>query len=238
MMDLMYKKSWRIILKWQCCLLGFLTLLSCGKGYVPDEDKQEEVAAGRYWAMLKPLNQKVGRYSGWANLSISDNQFWARVKVNGPMTKVMHAQYIHLRGTCPDMQDDTNGDGYLDFVEAYQVAGPILLPLDSNLNSQMKGLNEFPKMMKGNRFYYYSEACNSSRMLEDLKESDTYSEDMMTKLAPGEELNLTRRVIIIYGVNADRKLPPTVRSYDGYPVQDALPIACGEILAGEADDYP
>jgi hypothetical protein len=236
-MELLHKKSWWALKKMQMILLCVLTLCSCGKGYVENENTEQEVAAGHYWANLKSLNTRLGHFSGWVSLSVSDNQFWARIKVVGPNTKAMHSQYLHVNGRCPQMRDDLNHDGYLDFMESYRVAGPILLPFDSNLNSQMKGLNEFPITRGSSAFYYYSEACNMSRMIEDLRRKDTYTRDMMTKLKNHEDLRFNRRVIIIYGTNDERKLPPSVRSFEGYPSQATIPIACGEVHDGYSDAF-
>jgi hypothetical protein len=219
------------------CFFCLILLLSCGKGYKEKEYIQYEVASGRFKATLNALNSRVGVFHGWASLSIEDYQFWARIKVMGPNSKDMHAQYIHTRGTCPLMTDDTNHDGYLDFMEASEVVGPILLPLDSNLNSQMFGLNDFPTMRSKNDFYYYSEACNAQRMILDLRRHDYYETDMISKLGSRENLNLHKRIVMIYGVALDRALPSTVRSFDGYPSQASLPIACGEILIGESDGF-
>lgn len=194
---------------------------------------EEPIANGRYTASLKPINVTLGRFTGWLKLSITDNQFWARVKVNGPQTTQMHAQYIHSGSVCPDMKDDLNRDGYLDFMEVYKIAGPILLPLDSNLNAQLKGLNEFPVMRKNSGLYYYSESCNSERLMADLKRTDIFPYDMITKLHPSEKIDLTKRIIIIYGVSADRNLPESVSSFDGYPREATMPVACGEITVGE-----
>jgi hypothetical protein len=217
--------------------LCLVLLLSCGKGYKEKEYIQYEVASGRFKATLKSLNPSVGVFHGWVSLSIEDYQFWARIKVMGPNSKDMHAQYIHTSGTCPLMRDDTNHDGYLDFIEASKVVGPILVPLDSNLNSQMFGLNEFPIMRNKNDFYYYSEACNAQRMMLDLRREDYYETDMISKLSSGEDLNLEKRIVMIYGVPLERALPSTVRSFDGYPSQASLPIACGEIMIGESDGF-
>ena len=229
----LYLRSWRRV---QCYLFCSLLCVSCGKGFNPDEPQQEELNPGRYNVKLHSLNQRFGSYSGWISITISDNQFWVRVKVNGPKTGSMHAQYLHVNANCPSMRDDTNGDGYLDFIEAYAVSGPILIPLDSILTSQMKGLNIFPRMRLSS-FYYYSKSCNTSLMMEDLRQIDTYSSDMMTKLKRDEGLNLRRRVVMIYGVNEDRALPSSVRSFEGYPSQYSIPIACGVIEEGESDGF-
>lgn len=224
---------WR---KVQCILYSSLMLVSCGKGFNADELQQEVLDPGRFHVKLRPLNSKLGSYTGWISITISENQFWVRAKVIGPKTGSMHAQYLHANAVCPSMKDDTNGDGFLDFTEAYSVSGPILIPLDSNLNSQMKGLNIFPKMRQSS-FYYYSEACNTSVMMEDLRQRDTYSSDMMIKLKSGEELGLKRRVVMIYGTSEYRQLPSTVNSFEGYPSQASIPIACGMIEEGESDGF-
>ena len=198
------------------CFFGLVLLLSCGKGYKEKEYIQYEVASGRFKATLKSLNPQVGVFHGWVSLSIEDYQFWARIKVMGPNSKDMHAQYIHTSGKCPLMSDDTNHDGYLDFMEASKVV---------------------PVMRNKNDFYYYSEACNAQRMMLDLRRHDYYDTDMISKLSSGEELNLDKRIVMIYGVPIDRALPSTVRSFDGYPSQASLPIACGEIMMGESDGF-
>lgn len=213
----------------QMSLLCLLMLFSCGSGFGDVEVRQEEVIEGWYTAVLNPLNSKVGIFSGRVDLSMSDNQFWVRVNLKGPQTNEMHPQFLHTNSSCPTMKDDLNRDGYLDFIESYRVAGPILMPLDSNLNSQMKGLHEFPHMRKNSSYYYYSEACNSDYMLSDLKRKDEYKEDLMTKLRPSEKLNLKKRVVLIYGASSDRYLPDTVGTFDGYPNHSSVPIACGEI---------
>jgi hypothetical protein len=92
-------------------------------------------------------------------------------------------------------------------------------------------------MRENTSFYYYSEACQGTRLLSDLKEVDVFGSDMMTKLHRGESLNLATRVIMIYGSSEGRPLPETVRSFEGYPPQSSIPIACGEITEGVAEEF-
>ena len=219
----------------QTILLCFFLLVSCGKGYRTEDSTYPEIVSGQFGATLKPLNPKLGIYTGWVTLSISDNQLWARVKLNGKRTKKMHAQYLHLNSKCPDMNHDLNHDGYIDFVEATTVSGPIIIPLDSNLNGQMKGLNEFPKMKATNSFYYYSEACNVDNMLADLTQKDESSGDGMIKLLATEKVSFDQRVVMIYGTSEETPLPQSVRSFEGYPSHDSIPIACGQIKEGYID---
>lgn len=223
------------MVRMQIILLCFFLIESCGKGYRADNDFYPEIVSGQFGAILKPLNPKLGIYTGWVTLSISDNQLWARVKLNGPTTKKMHAQYLHANTKCPDMKNDLNLDGYLDFIEASAVSGPIVIPLDSNLNSQLKGLNEFPKMKGTNSFYYYSEACNVDNMLADLTQKDEHHGDGMIKFLATEKVSFNQRVVMIYGISDESLLPQSVRSFEGYPAQDSIPIACGEIKEGYTD---
>lgn len=77
--------------------------------------------------------------------------------------------------------------------------------------------------------FLFSGSANLSALLADLQASDPNPNDAFGKLAPGEGLNLSRRVIILHGVPATTALPPTVQSIEGLPPQATLPVACGEI---------
>lgn len=212
-------------------LLFCVLSVSCGKGYEDDEkdQRQEEVAAAQFEAQLNPLNSQIGSYSGILRITIDDNQFWARLSLNGPYTGSMNQQYIHMGGRCPTMSDDLNGDRYVDFKEAHNVLGDMLIPLDSILETQMKGMGNFPKLKKKNS-YYYTEATSFSRMMDDLRDVDPFPNDKISKLSRREGLDLDRRVVVVYGVSDERRLPASVESYDGFPTQTTLPIACGEII--------
>lgn len=208
-----------------------MLVTGCGKGYGEEKnnERQEEQAIAQFEARLKALNTRVGMNSGHLTITITDNQFWARMAFSGPYTGQMSSQYIHTGSRCPSIKDDRNGDGYLDFIEAHDVVGDILIPLDSVLESQLRGMNLFPKI-KRNNGYYYSEATNFTRMMEDLRRVDTFSDDRIRKLHRNEELDLTTRVVMVYGVSDERNLPETIESYEGYSPQASLPVACSEIV--------
>ncbi len=236
------KKSWMMPLCVGGLFLGLLSITSCGKGFSEEKEQnpgdisQEEEEDSQYQVRFKPLNARVGSYSGWGSLSIIENQFWARVKLHGPQTDQMHAQYLHTGERCPTMRDDLNGDGYLDFREAQKVVGDILIPLDGNITTQMKGLFEFPKM-NNNNMYYYSEASSYTFMVDDLRREDSFPTDFITKLADGEEVNLGGRVVLIYGVSSGRSLPNTVASFETYPAQATLPVSCGVVFGGTPAEF-
>jgi hypothetical protein len=226
----MHKKT--ITLPFLTFILLFLsTNFGCGKGFNDDYQEQEDLAPGDYVAFLKPLNSRMGKHQGVAHISISESQFWVRIKFKGKVSKTMHAQYLHVRGPCPDMSDDLNRDGYVDFIEAQRKVGPVLIPLDANLNTQIKGIHEFPILGRLGS-YYYSEASHSKRVIQDLRGKSVLENLFLTKLKSDEELSLEKRVIVIYGIDENIRLPDTVKSYAGYPSQFTLPIACGELVEG------
>lgn len=217
------------------CISGLilpLLFLSCGKGFKKEDVLLEERLSANYVTKFKSLNPQVGRFEGWGTVSIISNQFWARVKISGSFSPAIHPQFIHLNGSCPTMEDDLNLDGFLDFIEAKNKIGSILLPLDGNLEAQIKGGNEFPKMRHRRPFYYYSESSDFMRMMKDLRGRDFIHNDSIVKLGHTDPLALHQRVIMIYGVPEDFFLPTTVLSFDGFPPHLSLPIACGEIGEG------
>jgi hypothetical protein len=222
----------------QFVLMGLLLLCCthCGKRFEDLSESRDAETVGAFWARLEPLNQHIYKHEGWLTLSLRDNQFWARIKVFSKKSKALHLQFLHVHGECPTMKDDYNHDGYLDFKEAHSKSGDILIPFDSNLNSQFKGMNEFPRM-GSHDYYYYTESSNYERMVNDLRENDSDFFDLMTKLKTNEKLNLPQRVVIIYGIEDLIQVPSTVSGFLGYPISWTLPVACGKIQPGASDIF-
>jgi hypothetical protein len=214
--------------------LLFLTLLSaCGKGFEEEETLSfETIPSGLYTVNFYPLNQRVGPYLGLGKISHLDNQFWTQIKIYGPSSSTMHMQLLHQKADCPDLSHDLNHDGYLDMTEVFAEAGKILIPLDGNLSSQLKGFTKFPFMKKKRNFYFYSNAADGRMLLRDLRSVEDVSSLHLVKLGALEEINLSQRVIIIYGIPDAHALPQTVKSFGLFTPQAGLPVACGKISGG------
>jgi hypothetical protein len=197
------------------CLLSLL--VSCGNTSDPNDDKEREEdtnqeTQGYYESQLVPLNTGVaGSTVGTFHIRILGDE----VKVTGSVQNsphVFHRQFIHAGGDCPGPGADSNRDGNLDFNESLRITGDALIPLDRNLSTQTAGYVFPVPGSSGN--YSYSETTSLVRMMADLHADDPDPEDFLSKLSPDDELNLTGRTIVLYGVHGNA----------------SFPIACGKIV--------
>jgi hypothetical protein len=177
---------------------------------------------------LTPLNAFVdgqGPVSGQAKIFVRGDNITVMVHARG-LSAGPHAMHIHTGDMCPPAGADTTHDGLIDVVEGVPFYGLILVPLDSDLNSQ--GAGAFPSANAGGALNYMATGSLSA-MLADLHAADPNPGDAVAKLSPGEALNLAMRHIIIHGVAADTPLPATVQTLPGAPATATLPVACGQI---------
>lgn len=218
-----------------------LTLLggvvSCGSDDDDDDDvvvPQLQEEQGTFRATLSPLNTTIaGNTGGTVDFVIDGDSFKATAMVNGaPMA--LHAQHIHTGSSCPTMDADTNGDGFVDVTEGVPTYGPILVPLDGDLSSQEAGGSDFPS----GKSYTYEQETSYAAMLGDLKLPDPNTEDAVAKLGATELLALEGRHVVIHGVMESDDVPDSVASIADLPNHVTLPIACGKIerVSEESDD--
>lgn len=218
-------------------LIGVFLLTSCGKGAhreLVNQQKneqiyQQEVDEGKYRAILQPLAPELfGASEGILDIEIKGDHFIAAVNMHEVHSGIKHYQTILGHGSCPDLSDDMNGDGVIDINEALARAGKILIPLDSNVGSQLKGMDYGPI---ANNFgqYVYRRSTALSELLADLRFSDPDLTDAVVKLPFGMNLNLPGRVVFIHGVQGDTFLPESVGTVDAYSKDQILPVACGII---------
>lgn len=191
----------------------------------PELPPQMQVTEGTYKAILRPYNFNV---AGWIPNGMTDIKIVAdQIEVNSWLddsANVVHMQNIHLGTECPKIGHDTNQDGFIDFNESIQIANKVLIPLDSDLNSQSGGLNIYPK---GN--FSYFQTASLKNMMSDLVAVDPDPSDLNAKLDPNESLNLEGKVIIVTGAAANRGLPETVSAVSNQTRELSIPIACGVI---------
>lgn len=218
-------------------LLALLVMASCGKsptnraGVPVFEPKALPLdgsnVEGLYMAKFITLNPQVnGTLPGSATLQREGDKFFAYVRLFGGAPEGWHQQNVYEGTRCPTLNDDRNGDGYIDVVEGNAVWGKILIPLDSNLSSQKAGRNIYP-MADASGSYFYERETSFKKLYRDLKSDDKDMNDDYVKLAPESGIDFTGKVVVVFGTASSVIYPATVASNDNRPVHQTLPIACG-----------
>lgn len=185
-------------------MLLFFFLFSCGKKIEekdPRRREEEDSGDGIYTAVLYAVNPllssgitgqvKVSRYGD--DLRVSSN-----VR-NGPQLDLK--QGLHTGADCPTRNLDTDRDGKVSFPEVLPVTGYIILPLDGDLSSQLRG-----QELRFGTHYRYERSTSYSLMLSDLHLPDEIINDELVKL-PFGELGLEKKVVTIYATLNDVIFP-------------------------------
>jgi len=225
-------------------LLGFL-ITSCGRssdsnntslsGAEEEQAEENQVPAtvdgsniqGRYLAKFTTLNSHVvGTIPGSAQFLREDNQLSAFVRLFAGSPSIAHFQNVHSGSRCPTLDDDTNGDGFLDIQETMNVVGPVIIPLDWDIGSQLSANRSWPKAFP-NGSYEYTQVTSFNRFWNDLTSEDRNTEDNIAKIAPDEGFSFEGKVVIIQGVDETKTLPETVAGFQQWKNFQTLPIACG-----------
>lgn len=215
----------------------FLTLTgSCGKN--SSHTKSEEISDsldqspfdGLYLAKFETLNPHInGTIPGSLSLLRQEDKLMAFVRMFAGGIRAWHQQGIYYGKRCPQMSDDKNGDGIIDILEAMNVVGNMIVPLDANINSQVAGRNLFPLGDLAG-YYHYERIASFKRLLEDLHSVDSDLEDHIGKLGPEEKFSFEKRVVMVQGVTQDIVLPETVAGLGKRKPFQTLPVTCGIIL--------
>ena len=205
-------------MKFQLMTLSFLlALASCGKdgGGSKSNSATNLVTGeltGQYKALLRPLNTQANGFLpyGAAEVKATDEDLSVRTYLDDD-TKVTHMQDIHEGTRCPNLADDTNGDGFVDIVEAQKAVGPVMVALDGDLETHMGGQNNYPG---GGSFTYVRQA----RMDNVIQEAQSLR---------GGVFQFEGRVVLIHGTSDLSRIPVTVQTIKDVPRNLSLPIACG-----------
>jgi hypothetical protein len=211
---------------------------SCG-GKSSSHSKPPEVVSetldqspfdGLYLAKFETLNPHInGTVPGSLTLLRQEDKLMVFVRMFAGGVRAWHQQGIYYGTRCPQMSDDINGDGTIDIIEAMNVVGKMIVPLDANINSQVAGRNLFP-LGDLSGYYHYERMASFNRLFEDLHDEDTDLEDHIGKLEREEKFSFEKRVILVQGVTQDVLLPETVAGLGKRKPFQTLPVTCGIIL--------
>lgn len=216
-------------------MLSLLAVVACGGGggggggggsAQRQEADASEATDGVYHAHLRPVNPHANGFlpHGGATFRVSGDQLSVKSYLDDD-SSVTHRQSVHMGTRCPDAGDDRNGDGMVDYQEAMKVVGRVLIPLDSDISSQDKGAEVYPR---GSGFTY-NESASISEMMTDLKDADAVPGDEFGKLSRNQGMNLVGRVVLVHGTFANNLLPATLATRGSDPANLALPVVCGVI---------
>lgn len=219
-------------------LLSSLLLVSCSKsggGSGSDQNKEtrntveplDTELRGTYMALLAPLNKTVsGHLNGALTLVKEEDELVIDVRLSNGPASVLHNQSIHVGDRCPTLDDDLNGDGFIDGEEAVNAYQEIIVPLDDDISSQRIGLGIFP-VTDEYGYYFWSRSVSYEKFMADLREEDINPTDDYVKLSDNKHLTMIGKVVVIKGVPESTNLPETVSGRGRENKYQALPIACG-----------
>lgn len=194
------------------------------------EGKEELGLVGTYSVDFDSFNSDLSGYIlATGKFEVMGDLFSSTIDLRYANPMVTHYQFIYEGTECPSLKHDTNDDGYIDPIEASKILGKVLIPLDNDLNSQLGGLNTFPMTSHFNSYLYTREGSLSS-LESDLKAPDLNLRDGLKKLAPGEELKLEGKVVVIHGISRDTYPSGSIQIAEGTSVFETLPVACGKIV--------
>jgi hypothetical protein len=157
------------------------------------QEEERRTLEGTYRAILRNSDSNKGE----ALIIIKGDDIYVTIEVDGaPSGK--HPQHIHVGGNC-------------------SVPGPKLIPLDSDLNSQFEGQNDFPS----GDDWSYDEHASVARMTNDLMLPDDSLEDDLEKLESGQDLVLEGALVNIESIQArDNICGALMRVRDEFPRDD------------------
>lgn len=177
-----------------------------------------------YVAHLHAMNTGVTktRTAGEARFTVDGDKLTIDIKVHGAPPDTVHWQHFHgfkdgRAATCPTATADANHDGIVDLIETGKASGTTMVPFITDPASMDVAHGTYPTA-DAHGDYHYHETVS-------LKALDA----AFDKAFPGQQLDLSKRVVYIHGVAADTKLPASVASLGPIPAQVTLPIACGQI---------
>jgi plastocyanin len=180
-------------------------------GSTASDEIQRRVFSGA----LSNLNPSESIAAGNAQIVIEDDHVGIRLRGNGFFPNTPHAASIHKGTQCPTIADDTNGDGYIDAVEAAAVTDQVLVPLDGDLSSPSARSDYHPLADVNGSLDFISGGAYSS---------------IQQGLGLNIPLDFNQTVIVVHGTDPNAILPSTVQGLPGLNANDSLPVACGTLF--------
>lgn len=181
--------------------------------------------AQAYVVKLQPVNSELtqGAAQGLGVLVSSGGELNVAMTMRTVPPGIMHLQHFHgfvgdQDAVCPTSDADANGDGIVDLIEATEVGGRTLIPLNGD-PANLIILSETYPIADDMGSYVYTATIDLSELQSAIEETYGIS-----------SLDLERRTIFVHSVPQATDLPHSVQSLPDVPAHLTVPIACGVVL--------
>jgi hypothetical protein len=169
---------------------------------------------------LAPVNAGVGEsggsVTGTVAIVVDGERIGAYINANGLDPNIEHAVDIHPGHDCPTTSADTNGDGFVDIIEANTVNGGSLVNIGDDLNSYVTALNFTPSADATGNLALITDG-SLALLNADLHRSAPNAATGEIALPVGQNLNLADNTVVIHGINSS------------FTANQTLPVACGAL---------
>ncbi|WP_353990444.1 hypothetical protein ABVF11_07615 [Pediococcus argentinicus] len=179
----------------------------------------------KFKANIVPLNaEKIGHKAhGTATFEIDDNQLTINIEMHDTPANIQHWEHFHgfpdgHQAEIATMDQDQNGDGFVDLPETEPVSGTTMVPFNDEPAKMDIPNDEYP-VSDANGDFSYTRVVPLDQLEENFKKAFSDS-----------NLELDKRVVYIHGIPTDVDLPESVAGEVGpYDAHVTLPIAVGKI---------
>jgi hypothetical protein len=213
-------------------LSSTLLLTACGGGSSsgsknpsPVQNEVSEDFRGTFTADLKPMNMASPEMEGQYLITLNDDVFQVQTTILKSAPGVRHFQYI-IQGKCNFI--DQNNDTLIDMSEIIAQGGGLLVPLDSNLETQIDG-SDFGPIANEEGKFVYKKSADPVRFLDDLTAADPDSRDEFIKISSEKDLRMNTRSVLVLGLEESAALPDTISEFRNLSRAEGFPVGCGEI---------
>ena len=136
---------------------------------------------------------------------------------------VNHPTFLWRGDRCPTEDDDTNGDGIVDIVEAKAGLDGVMLALDNDLTDPA-----FQAGFPSGSSFTYQESAPLTGVIDGM--GGPHVNPLFIPLAVNDDINLESRFIVVHGVSDGLLLPTTpIVGIDGFTLHQSIPILCGRL---------
>ncbi len=200
-------------------------VVGCGRG---GDDPAEVPPAMGYRATITSINDTLtaGDVKGTVNITRVGDSLTFAAALSGLVPGKMYLMHLHgssdstFDAQCASMEQDTNGDGFVDLIETHAVSGITMIPFHQNPVSLTIQDTTYPRALENGTITYANTVSHSAMVSAAKAKYDL------------QEFALDRMVVYVHGADSSDAVPETVQSLPEVPAAVTVPIGCGEVHVG------